>query len=159
MRKPPIAGRPARARVAAWAALWLVGLGVPSGYASCATGPTLAPADLSVEQDLRLAVREIRGTRDRRALRGELVHLRGHLRRVHGTTPRARRARRLALQGIAATLEGIESQLEFSENDSGEVAEATKDAKRADRYLRLGANRLRAAGRALGVRIGDINGY
>jgi hypothetical protein len=54
---------------------------------------------------------------------------------------------------------GIGSQLDFIENDSGEVAAATRDAVRADRYLTRGANRLRAAGRALGVQIGDLNGY
>jgi hypothetical protein len=65
----------------------------------------------------------------------------------------------LALRGFEATLEGIRSQIEFSDNDSGEVAEATKDAKRADLYLRRGATLLRAAGAALGVRIGELNGY
>ena len=67
--------------------------------------------------------------------------------------------RELALQGFEATLKGVRSQLDFSENDSGEVAAATRDAKRADRYLRRGANLLRAAGQALGVRIGELNGY
>ena len=75
------------------------------------------------------------------------------------TTARARRARELALRGFAATLEGTRSQLAFSENDSGEVAAATRDAKRADRYLTRGANWLRAAGKVLGVRIGELNGY
>ncbi|HEX3290543.1 MAG TPA: hypothetical protein VHR46_04055 [Gaiella sp.] len=87
------------------------------------------------------------------------MHLVAQLRRTHGTTQSARRGRELALQGFAATLVGIRSQLDFSENDSGEVAAATRDAKRADLYLRRGAKRLRAAGRALGVRIGDLNGY
>ena len=36
---------------------------------------------------------------------------------------------------------------------------ATRDAGRADRYLTLGANRLRAAGQALGIRIGKLNGH
>ena len=71
----------------------------------------------------------------------------------------ARRGRELALRGFAATLKGIRSQLDFSENDSGEVAVATSDAKRADLYLRRGANWLRAAGQALGIRIGELNGY
>ena len=68
----------------------------------------------------------------------------------------ARRARELAIQGFELTREGIRSQLDFSENDSGEVAAATRDASRADRYLTNGANRLRAAGRALGIQIGKL---
>ncbi len=54
---------------------------------------------------------------------------------------------------------GTQSQLDFVENDSGEVAAATRDAKRADHYLRRGANRLRAAGQAFGIQIGELNGY
>jgi hypothetical protein len=138
-------------------ALCLIGLALVSGCRSSA--PAIGQADLSVKQDLLRGVREMRGTRDRRKLHAELVHLVAHLRRTHGTTAIAGRGRELALQGFEATIEGIESQIEFSENDSGEVAEATRDAKRADLYLRRGANRLRAAGRALGVRIGELNGY
>ena len=67
------------------------------------------------------------------------------------------RARELAIQGFEATIKGTRSQLDFSENDSGEVAAATRDAARADRYLTLGANRLRAAGRAFGIQIGKLN--
>jgi hypothetical protein len=51
------------------------------------------------------------------------------------------------------------SLLDFGENDSGEVAAATRDAERADRYLRRGASWSRAAGQALGVQIGELNGY
>jgi hypothetical protein len=98
-------------------------------------------------------------TRDRRKLHAELVRLVEHLRRAHATTASARRGRELALQGFEATLQGTRSQLDFIENDSGNVAAATRDAKRADHYLRLGATRLRAAGQALGVRIGELNGY
>jgi hypothetical protein len=138
-------------------AVCLVALLLVGGCGSSA--PALVRGDFSIEQDLRRGVREIRGTRDRRALRAELVRLVAHLRRAHATTPGQRRGKALALQGFEATLEGIRSQIEFRENDSGEVAEATKDAKRADLYLRRGANRLRAAGRALGVRIGELDGY
>jgi hypothetical protein len=108
---------------------------------------------------VRRGVEEIRVTRDRKKLRAQLVELVAHLRRAQGTTASARRGRVLALQGFEATLEGTRSQLDFIENDSGEVAAATRDAKRADRYLRLGAARLRAAGEVLGVRVGELNGY
>jgi len=145
------------ARLACCIALCLIGLAPVAGCRSSA--PTPARADLAIEQDLRRGVREIRSTRDRRKLRTELVQLVVLLRREHGTTASAERGRELALQGLEATIRGIRSQLDFIENDSGEVAAATRDAKRADRYLRLGAARLRAAGQALGVPIGELNGY
>jgi hypothetical protein len=138
-------------------ALCLVGLALVGGCGQSTPAP--GPADRSIERDLLRGVREIRTTRDRKALRVELVHLLAHLRRLQATTASARQGRELALQGFEATLKGTQSQLDFSENDSGEVAAATRDAKRADHYLRLGANRLRAAGRVFGVRIGELNGY
>jgi hypothetical protein len=138
-------------------ALCLIGLALASGCGPSA--PMLGRADLAIERDLLGGVRDIRGMHDRKRLRAELVRLTAHLRRLHGTTPSARRARELALQGFEATLEGTRSQLDFIENDSGEVAAATRDAKRADRFLRRGANWLRAAGQALGIRIGELNGY
>jgi len=138
-------------------ALCLIGLGSVSGCRTSAPAP--ARADLSIAQDLRRGVREIKVTRDRRKLHAELVQLVAHLRRAHATTASARRGRELALQGFEATLKGTRSQLDFIENDSGNVAAATRDAKRADRYLRLGATRLRAAGQVLGVPIGELNGY
>ena len=157
MRKIARRVRLARARLPCCMALCFIGLALVSGCRQSA--PALGPADLSIRRDLIRGVREIRMTHDRKKLHAELVHLLAHLRREHGTTASARRGRELALRGFEATLKGTRSQLEFSENDSGEVAEATRDAKRADRYLRRGANWLRAAGQALGVRIGELNGY
>ena len=157
MRKVARHARPARARLPFCIALCLIGLAPVLGCGPSAPAP--GRADLSIVQDLRRGIREIRVTRDRKKLRAQLVQLVAHLRRAHGTTARARRGRELALRGFAATLEGIRSQLDFIENDSGEVAAATRDATRADHYLRLGAARLRAAGHALGVRIGELNGY
>ena len=121
--------------------------------------PAVGPADRSIRQDLLRGVREIRVTRDREKLHAQLVRVLSDLRRLRATTANARRGRELALQGFEATLKGVRSQLDFIENDSGEVAAATRDASRADRYLRRGASRLRAAGWALGVRIGELNGY
>ena len=149
--------RLARARFPWWTALCLIGLALVSGCQPSA--PALGEADVSIKQDLLRGVGEIRGTRDRKKLHAELVHLLAHLRRAHGTTASARRGREFALRGFEATLKGVRSQLDFSENDSGEVAAATRDAKRADRYLRRGAYWLRAAGRAFGLRIGELNGY
>lgn len=157
MRTPARRTRTTHAVLACGIAFCAAGVGLVSGCGSSA--PVVAQVDLAIEHDLRRGVRGIHQTRDRRALRAELLHLVAHLRRLHGTTPSARRARELALLGFAETLEGVKSQIEFSENDSGQVAEATKDAKRADLYLRRGANRLRAAGRALGIRVGELDGY
>jgi hypothetical protein len=157
MRKVLRHVRPARARACCWVALCLAGLGLVSGCGS--STPAAGRADRSIEQDLLRGVREIRVTHDRTRLHAELVVVLASLRRAHGTTAGTRRGRELALQGFEATLKGVRSQLDFSENDSGEVAAATRDAKRADAYLRRGANLLRAAGQALGVRVGELNGY
>jgi hypothetical protein len=81
------------------------------------------------------------------------------LRRDRGSSPSTRLARTLAIQGFESTLNGVGAELDFAENDSGEVAAATRDAIRADRFLTRGADRLRAAGRALGIEIGTLNGH
>jgi hypothetical protein len=68
-------------------------------------------------------------------------------------------SRRLALRGFTAMLYGIESRIAFVTNDSGNVAAATRDARRGDRWLRAGAALLRAAGRELDLRVGTLLGY
>src|SRR5205823_6296546 len=60
-----------------------------------------------------------------------------------------RRARALAIRGFEATLAGVQSRIDFMDSDSGNVAAATRDAIRSDRYLARGARLLRPAGRAL----------
>ncbi|MGZ4291043.1 MAG: hypothetical protein ACXVQQ_00455 [Gaiellaceae bacterium] len=139
-------------------ALCLVAL-APLGGCGRSTRPVVAPADTAIERDVLRGAERIRATRDPKQLRSELVSILASLRRARGTSAAARRGRELAIEGLEATLQGIRSELDFRENDSGNVAAATKDARRADRYLRLGADRLRAAGRALGVRIGELNGH
>jgi hypothetical protein len=69
------------------------------------------------------------------------------------------RARNLALRGFTAMLHGMESRIAFVTNDSGNVAAATRDARRGDRWLRAGAALLRAAGRELDLRVGTLLGY
>jgi hypothetical protein len=117
--------------------------------------------DASVKQELLRGLAQIRRSNpaNRRALQTELRQTLARLRSVRASTAAGRRARALAIQGFESTLEGVKSQLAFSENDSGNIEAATRDAKRADRYLGLGANRLRAAGRALGARVGELDGY
>ena len=136
------------------AAPWLLALALVGG---CGSSSGARSADASVKRDLLRGVGQIRATHDRQKLHDELVLVLASLRRDHGSTAAARRARSLAIQGFESTLEGIRSQLDFSENDSGNVAAATRDAKRADRYLMRGANLLRAAGRALRIRIGTLD--
>jgi hypothetical protein len=116
--------------------------------AGCGSSP-----DASIKRHLLLGVAQIRTTRDRAKLHAELVRTLAGLRRDHASTAAARRARSLAIAGFEATLRGVRSQLDFMENDSGNVAAATRDARRADRYLARGAKLLRAAGAALGIRI------
>ena len=81
------------------------------------------------------------------------------LRRAQASTPRERRAKALAVDGFLMARKGVEYLIAFDENDSGEVAAATRDAARADNFLRLAARRLRSAGLLLGIRIGDLRGY
>jgi hypothetical protein len=103
----------------------------------------------AVERDLRRGEAQIRHTRDAKKLRTEL---RGTLARLRHDDPSGaaeRRARALAIRGFEATLAGVQSRIDFMDNDSGNVAAATRDAIRADRYLARGARLLRAASRAL----------
>jgi hypothetical protein len=137
-----------------WTALWLLALALVGGCGPSTSG--VGTADASIKQDLLRGVGQIRTTYDRKKLDAELARILASLRRARGSTMAARRARDLAIQGFELTQKGVRSQLDFSENDSGEVAAATRDAERADRYFTRGANRLRAAGLALGIQIGKL---
>jgi len=140
-----------------WTALWLLALALVGGCGPSTSG--VGTADASVKQDLLRGVGQIRTTYDREKLDAELARILASLRRADGSTVTARRARNLAIQGFELTRKGIRSQLDFSENDSGEVAAATRDAVRADRYFTRGADRLRAAGLTLGIQIGKLKGH
>jgi hypothetical protein len=105
--------------------------------------------DATLEHDLQRGLSEIRSVHDRRALQSKLTVLVAKLRRDHAGSESARRARALAVRGFAARVASVEAEREFYENDSGQVAEATIDAARADRYRRRADELLRAARRAL----------
>jgi hypothetical protein len=100
-----------------------------------------------------------RPTPAKRKLHAEIVRTLAHLRRDRTSTAGERRGRTLAIRGFAVTLRGIESELDFIENDSGNIDAATRDALRADRSRRRGAELLRAAGRVFGLQFGRLHGY
>ena len=108
---------------------------------------------------MRRGADEIRTTHDRKTLEAQLGRVVARLRATRGSTAVVERARAAALAGFVLTRKGVRSQIDFMENDSGEVEAATVHARRADLYLKRGANRIRAAGAALGLRIDDLDGY
>jgi hypothetical protein len=138
-------------------ARWLVALALVAGCGSSTS--KVEPPEASIKATVLRGVGQIRVMHDRRKLHAELIRIVASLRRSRAANAAGRQARRLAIQGFESTLQGTRSQLDFSENDSGNIEAATRDAKRADRYLKLGANRLRAAAQALGIRIGELNQY
>jgi hypothetical protein len=111
-----------------------------------------ADPNASIRRDLERGVAQIRTTHDRKQLRAELLRTVARLRRDEASTPAGRRARRLGLAGFAATLRGVQHQIDFEDNDSGNVAAATRDAVLANRFLARGGTLLRAASRALAGR-------
>jgi hypothetical protein len=82
--------------------------------------------------------------------------------RLRATRPASRAGRRgkaLALPGFTWTLKGAEARIEIRVNDSGNLEASVRDAERGDRDLNRGADLLRKAGKAFGVRIGKLNGH
>jgi hypothetical protein len=113
-------------------------------------------SDSAVKRDLLRGVAEIRTTHDAKKLQSKLRGTLARLRRDRASTDAARRAKALGIAGLVATLNGLQGQIDFYENDSGNIETATRDAVRADRGRKRGAILLRAAGRALGLRIGTL---
>jgi hypothetical protein len=130
----------------------LLAIALLAGLASPATA-----SDATVKASLVRGVAQIRGTHDAKRLQRQLRRTLASIRSDRGSTAAGRTGRRLALRGFAATLEGVQAQLDFSNNDSGNIEAAIRDAKAADRYLNKGARLLRAAGRSFGLRFGRIN--
>ena len=98
----------------------------------------------SVERDIARGLSEIESVHDRRVLQVRLTRILVALRRDRATSESTRRARALAIRGFTAKLKSIAAEREFAENDSGEVAEATRDAARADAYRVRAETLLRA---------------
>lgn len=104
-------------------------------------------------------VEQIRATHGEQKLHGQLADTITRLRTAHVSTPAERRGKLLALRGFTWTLKGLEARIEITVNDSGNLEASVHDAARADRDARTGAEFLRAAGRAFGVRLGKLNGF
>jgi len=105
--------------------------------------------DSTVERDIARGIADIQSADDRKVLQAELTALLAKLRRDEASSESTRRARALAIRGFEAKLKSIAAEREFDENDSGEVAEATRDAARADAFRARADTLLRAAEQAL----------
>jgi hypothetical protein len=123
------------------------------------TAGTAAAADTTVEASLRHGVAAIRGTDGEAKRDAQLAHVLVRLRSDRGSTAPVERARKLAIRGFTWTRRGLHARLDFIRNDSGNLPAAVRDSIAADRALKRGAALLRAAGRALGIRIGTLDGY
>jgi hypothetical protein len=116
-------------------------------------------SDGAIRKTLERGVAEIREPQTAKRLHHDLVRTLVRLRSERPSTPAGRKAKVLAIQGFAWTLAGLDVWVEIARNDSGNVEATVRDAKRADRDRRKGAGFLRAAGRAVGLQIGELNGF
>ena len=107
----------------------------------------------------RDGVAQIRTTQSSQALRDHLAQTLAKLRAERPSARDDRRGKSLAIRGFTLTLSGIQVRLDMAAKDSGKLEAAVRDARRSDRYLNRGATVLRAAGRALGVPVGVLNGH
>jgi hypothetical protein len=113
-----------------------------------------SPKDGGLKAVFEDGVASIRATQDFEQLRAKLRRTIAGLRSTRDGEGRA-----LAIRGFEATLQGVQSRIDFHENDSGNIRAATRDARRANAGLERGATLLRAAGRLLDVRVGTLSGY
>ncbi len=115
--------------------------------AGCGSGNS---GDANVERDIRRGLAEIQSIHDRKALQAKLTAVVASLRGDQASSDSKRRARGLAIAGFEAKLKSVRAEREFYENDSGNIAEATRDAARADAYRARAEHLLRASEQALG---------
>ena len=114
--------------------------------AGCGSGN---PGDANVQRDIERGLAQIASVHDRKALEAKLAAVVAGLRTQHASSDSKRHARALAIAGFEAKLRSVAAEREFYENDSGQVAEATKDAARADANRARADSLLRAAEHAL----------
>jgi hypothetical protein len=116
-------------------------------------------SDAAVKETFERGVAQITPPQTTKQLHDDLARTLAKLRTKRASTAAGVTAKRLAIQGFSWTLRGVEARLEMTTNDSGNLEASVHDAKRADRDMRKGARFLRAAGRALGLRVGRLNGF
>jgi hypothetical protein len=126
-----------------------VGVAAPATHAS----------DAAVRSTLVRGIGAIRASPAPKRLEPRLEEALARLRRARGSSATGRQARLLAIAGFAWTLRGVRTQLALVANDSGSIEAAVRHARQADRRLDVGARRLRAAARLLGLRVGRLNGH
>jgi hypothetical protein len=146
-----------RRRLTAVAVLGLASLALFTGCVSARPAEDTSSGELKAS--LLRGVALIGRTQNEVKLHAALLDTLAHLRSLRASTPVERNARSLAIRGFESTLRGVESRVAFIQNDSGNIEAATRDARRADRSLKEGANLLRAAGRTLDLEVGSLNGY
>jgi hypothetical protein len=116
-------------------------------------------SDTAIRKVLERGVAQIGEPQTAKQLHDDLERTLARLRSERASTATGRKARTLAIQGFNWMLKGVEARLEITRNDSGNLEASVRDAKRADRDMSRGASFLRAAGRAVGIRIGKLNGF
>jgi hypothetical protein len=116
-------------------------------------------SDTAIKETLERGVAQIGAPQPTKQFHDDLARTLAKLRTQRASTAADRTAKRLAIQGFWWTLKGVGARLEITTNDSGNLEASVHDAMRADRDMRKGAGFLRAAGRALGLRIGRLNGF
>jgi hypothetical protein len=116
-------------------------------------------SDSAIRKTLERGVAQIGEPQTAKQLHKDLERTVARLRSERASTKTGSKARTLAIQGFTWTLRGVEARLEITRNDSGNLEASVRDAKRADRDMSRGAGFLRASGRALGIRIGKLNGF
>jgi hypothetical protein len=116
-------------------------------------------SDSPVQKTFREGVAQIKAPQTAARLRDQLVRTLASLRSEHPSTVGEQRGKALAIRGFTATRLGIQARLDMAANDSGKLEAAVRDARRSSRYLDRGARLLRAAGRALEVQVGLLEGH
>jgi hypothetical protein len=125
-------------------------------------GLLVAPAaasDATIKATLSRGVSDIRNTHGDRKLDRQLARILDRLRADRGSTASGRTARATAVEGFTWMRRGLRARLDLIENDSGNLPASVRDARAADRRLKRGATLLRAAGSALGIRVGTLMGH